>query len=152
MKKYKLKQWYPSLGGDFKNGEKIIFWEERGCYVKNFGDDISLRKTEVENNPDFWEEDEEPLFITDDGVEVVDGDAIMTLVYHDFSKSHRYAKDCRIDAVEASTKIFAHESNADEYAWKNKRVFSYEDMMKAKHSILITNEDIEKSAKERIEE
>ena len=55
MKNYRLKQWYPSLGGDFKNGEKIIFWEERGCYVKNFGDDISLRKTEVENNPDFWE-------------------------------------------------------------------------------------------------
>jgi len=150
MKKYRLKQWYPSLGGDFKNGEKIIFWGERGCYVKNFGDDISLRKTEVENNPDFWEliEEQEPLFITEDGVEVFTGHSFI-IVGDDFIKHKLTAFNL---PYTQDFKKFKHESNADRYIWQNKRVFSYEDMMKAKHSILITNEDIEKSAKERIEE
>ena len=148
MKKYRLKKWYPSLDEKWDTTHRYEYQSSTGYMCnKSIQHCVIIYKKELHS--DFWEEDEEPLFITDDGVEVVDGDAIMTLVYHDFSKSHRYAKDCRIDAVEASTKIFAHESNADEYAWKNKRVFSYEDMMKAKHSILITNEDIEKSAKER---
>ena len=152
MKKYRLKQWYPSLGGDFKNGEKIIFWGERGCYVKNFGDDISLRKTEVENNPDFWEliEEKEPLFITDDEVEVFNEETTVYCITRGHNKHEENYRSMR--KIESYLKTFFHESNADEYAWKNKRVFSYEDMMKAKHSILITNEDIEKSAKERIEE
>lgn len=148
MKKYRLKQWYPSLGGDFKIGEKIIFWEERGCYVKNFGDDISLRKTEVENNPDFWEEVEEPLFVTEDGVECFDGDEYI-LIGDYYSKIYMVAYN-RNAPYSSGVKKFKHKSNADEYIWKNKPLFSYEDFMKWGN--VPYERVIMQLAKERIEE
>ena len=91
--------------------------------------------------------EKEPLFITKDGVECFDGDEYIS-IGSDFSKINMVAYNC--DAPYSSDVIrFKNESNADEYIWKNRRVFSYEDMMKAKHSIILTREDIVKSAKER---
>ena len=147
MKKYRLKKWYPSLGGDFENGEKIIFWEERGCYVKNFGDDISLRKTEVENNHDFWEliEEEKPLFITEDGVEIFVGDKFI-IVGDDFTKHKLTAFNI---SYAQHLKKFKHESNADTYIWKNKPLFSYEDFMRWGN--VPYERVIKELAKERIE-
>ena len=90
-------------------------------------------ETEVENNPDFWELIEEektkPLFITDDGVEVFDRD---TIVYN--VRNNSFEK-IEISAVylnkhDFEHKVFAHESNADEYIWRNKRLFSYNDIEK----------------------
>ncbi len=127
MKKYKLKQWYPSLGGDFKNGEKIIFWEERGCYVKNFGDDISLRKTEVENNPDFWEliEDKKPLFTTADRVDIFEGDKFI-LVTDNFIKHEAVA--CNDLHREGFYRTFKYEFSADKYILWNKPLLNLKDI------------------------
>ena len=150
MKKYRLKQWYPSLGGDFDVNDFVYFDIIMGCYVSEYDIDISLRKREVENNPDFWEliEEEKPIFVTDDGVDVFVGDSYI-IVEEDFKKHRLIAHNL---PYTEDFKKFKHESNADEYIWKNKRVFSYEDMMKAKHSVLIKSEDIERSAKERSKE
>ena len=94
----------------------------------------------------------EPLFITYDGVEIFD---LCQTVYLIHPKTFIKQKN---DLGYFSTndldnyKLFYHESKADEYIWKNKKLFSYEDMMKAKRSIILTSEDIEKSAKERSEQ
>ena len=153
MKHYKLKKWYPSLKQDWSKGD-VAEWFDG--YYWNKGKVIlnGLSKNEVENNPDFWGliEEEKPLFVTEDGVELF---YLYQTVYLIRPKTFIKQKS---DLGYFSTndldnnKVFFHESNADEYIWKNKRVFSYEDMMKAKHSILITNEDIEISAKERSEQ
>lgn len=60
-KEYKLKKWYPSLYNDFKVGDVVFFDKKRGCYAKPNNRDTVLRKREVENNPDFWEEVKETL-------------------------------------------------------------------------------------------
>ena len=158
MKKFKLKKWYPSLPPGLKTGMIVEFdginsirWEIRDEYEftdYNCGfNGLELKCTE------YWEsiEEEEPLFITDDGVQVTDGYMGMILVCRDFSKSFRYAKDCRVDTVEASTKIFAHESNADEYIWRNKPVFSYKDVQNyGVHPVNMIR--VEQLAKERSKE
>ena len=50
MKKYKLLQWYPSLGSDFEFKDIVYFDRIRGCYSSVYDRDISLRKTEVEKD------------------------------------------------------------------------------------------------------
>ncbi len=152
MKKYRLKQWYPSLGGDFDVKDIVYFDRIMGCYVSAYDVDISLRKREVENNPDFWEliEEQKPLFITDDGEECFDGDEYIS-IGSDFSKINMFAYNC--DAPYSSDVIrFKHESNADEYIWRNKRVFSYNDVMEFINLRLYTKETIEHDAKERSKE
>ena len=152
MKKYRLKKWYPSLDNDFEVGDIVFYDKERGCYAKPNNRDTVLRKREVENNPDFWElieEVKQPLFVTDDGVELFDEADKVFIV-----NKECYKKESEISNIYDKTnrkdfKYFFHESSADEYIWRNKRVFNYEDMMKAKHSIILTNEDIEKAAIER---
>ena len=130
MEKYRLKQWYPSLGSDFEVKDIVYFDRIRGCYVSTNNRDIVLRKREVENNPDFWELIEEekpgPLFVTDDGVEVFIGDSYI-IVEEDFKKHRLIAHNL---PYTQDFKKFKHESNADEYIWRNKKVFSYEDFIR----------------------
>ena len=150
MKQYRLKQWYPSLLKDVRVGDIIT---ENGQHYKGVTYKCISYRVEIwQLHPDFWEliEEKEPLFVTDDGVEVFYRN---TIVYNVRNNTLEKIKihSIHLNEYDFGHKVFYHESNADEYVWKNKRVFSYEDMMKAKHSILITNEDIEKSAKERIE-
>ena len=132
MKKYRLKQWYPSLGGDFDVRDILYFDRIRGCYVSTYSSDIVLRKREVENNPDFWEliEEQKPLFITEDGVEIFDLCQTVYLIHpKTFIKQKSdlgYFSTNDLD----NNKLFYHESNADEYIWRNKRLFSYNDIEK----------------------
>lgn len=130
-KQYKLKRWYPSLDNDFEVGDIVFYDKERGCYAKPNNRDTSLRKREVENNPDFWEliEEKELLFITEDGIKITEHRTVIILVDADFMKQYKPARDCNINTVVATTKLFFHESSADEYIWKNKRVFSYQDII-----------------------
>ena len=161
MRKYKLKQWYPSLDVTLNVGDVIeitgriesfyggIIYE----FTHTTGDytDVGFIQECEFNNPDFWEliEEEKPLFVTEDGVDIFDLCQTVYLIHpKTFIKQKSYLGYFSTNVLD-NNKVFFHESNADEYVWKNKRVFSYEDMMKAKHSIILTSEDIEKSAKER---
>ena len=140
MKKYKLKRWYPSLDvtlsvgdiieltGRFKSfigGGKYEFIHKTGDY----SDVGFIKKCEL-NNPDFWELIEEkpkPLFITEDGVECFDRDEYIA-IGNDFRKINALAYNC--DAPYSSDVMrFVFESNADEYIWRNKPLFSYEDFI-----------------------
>lgn len=91
--------------------------------------------------------EKEPLFITKDGVECFDGDEYIS-IGDDFCMRSMRASNC--DSPYSNDVVrFKNESNADEYIWQNKKLFSYEDMMTAKNSVLLQSEDIERSAKER---
>lgn len=73
-------------------------------------------------------EDEKPLFVTEDGVQMFDRDEYIT-IGSDYNKIYMTAYNC--DAPYSSdVKRFLHESNADEYIWKNKPVFSYNEIWK----------------------
>ena len=148
MKKYRLKIKYPNLFQKNEIGDIVYYNSLTKNYVKAEAPHYSVSAYDVENFPDCWEliEDQEPLFIAGDGAVFFDD------VYYLVTKP--YFVKTKLKAKESIYKgdgfiYFKHESNADEYIWKNKPVFSYEDMMKAKHSIILTSEDIEKSAKER---
>lgn len=121
---------------------------------KNYKDKNNIKVFYHESNADKYIEENKlkPLLITEDGVEVSDKSKNVISIDAFFNKCTFPAQMFINENREhGQFKAFYHESNADEYIWQNKRVFSYKDMMKAKHSILITNEDIEKSAKERSE-
>lgn len=167
-KQYRLKRWYPSLDerlevgdvGDrylfeFGNGTK----EDRFSVLKG-GSLIYIPIQEL--HPDFWElieEEKQPLFVTDDGVELFDSwEKVFIIDKRTMYKPREIILRHWICFDKANFKVFAHEANADEYIWRNKPVFSmnrynnFEDMMKAKNSIILIDEDIEKAAKERSKE
>ena len=69
----------------------------------------------------------ELVFITEDGVRV-DNKYAVVVVDEYFKKSH-WEVVAMVKENFENTKVFAHESNADEYIWRNQRVFSYEDII-----------------------
>ena len=89
-----------------------------------------------------------PLFITEDGVEIFLGHSYI-LIDKEFIKHKQTASNI---VYTEYFKKFKHESNADEYIWKNKRVFSYEEMKKANIDINWCTADIYYKAKERANE
>ena len=145
MKNYRLKQWYPSLPCEWEIGDKVERWLNYDRYHVPCKQE-TIPKDEVENNPDFWElieEKKKPLFITDDGVEVLENDSYFFI--SDYTIQSNVAQNIfyRDDVIR-----FYHESNADEYIWKNKPVFSYEDFIKWGN--VPYQRVIEQLAKERI--
>ena len=145
MKKYKLMQRYPSLPCEWEIGDKVERWLNYDRYHVPCKQE-TIPKDEVENNPDFWElieEKKKPLFITDDGVEVLENDSYFFI--SDYTIQSNVAQNIfyRDDVIR-----FYHESNADEYIWKNKPVFSYEDFIKWGN--VPYQRVIEQLAKERI--
>ena len=133
MKKCRLKQWYPSLYDDIEAGT-IVDYEDGWIYYTNKrGDRTTAKMDEWElSHKDFWEliEEKKPLFITDDGVEVSNPEDWVYLVNSLFEKIERYARNSNINTSKEIVKVFYYEANADDYIWKNKPVFSYEDFMR----------------------
>ena len=128
MKKYRLKQWYPSLPENIKVGDVITFCygEANWLYHPNSTIVFKILKNELDN-PDFWELLEEPLVVTEDGVEVFDRDTIVYNVRNNASAKIGVSV-AFLSKYDFEHKVFFHESNADEYIWRNKRVFSYNDL------------------------
>ena len=132
MKKYRLKKWYPSLHKDWVVGDVAIPWEKQKDYYHVPNKSTTIFKREVENNPDFWEliEQTELLFITDDGVGIFDLCQTVYLIHpKTFIKQKSYLGYFSTNDLD-NNKVFFHESNADEYIWRNKRLFSYNDIEK----------------------
>ncbi len=155
MEKYRLKQWYPSLPPGLKDGMIIEFdginsimgeirynhcFTDYSCEFNG----LELKCTQ------FWEliEEQEPLFTTEDGVEIFAGDNFI-MVEDDFTKHKLTAYNV---PYTEDFKGFKHEPNADTYIWKNKPVFSYNDVMEFINLRLYTKETIEHDAKERSKE
>lgn len=188
--KYKLTIKYPRLPLKFESGDIVYYNALSKAYVREKFPHYAVDVNEVENNPDFWEEVKQPLFVTDDNIEIFDDATEITTVsikHHTVSKwGYRYlskpldrenfkhfgvevnaykyieenkpeplfitedgvevhCRDWELFGVEVSTfkravvtskslnrhsfLLFAHESNADEYIWRNMRLFSYEDVV-----------------------
>ena len=130
MKKYRLKQWYPSLLKDVRVGDIIT---ENGQHYKGVTYKCISYRVEIwQLHPDFWEliEEGKPLFTTDDGVEVSNPEDWIYQVNPLFEKIERYARNSNINTSKVIVKVFYFESNADEYIWRNKPVFSYEDFIR----------------------
>ena len=131
MKKYRLRQWYPSLYDDLEVGT-IVDYEDGWIYYTNKrGNKTTIEIDEWElSHKDFWKliEEGKPLFTTDDGVEVYDINFLVFAVKGDFLKIQIFALE--FSQNKNDMKSFYHESNADEYIWKNKPLFSYEDFIR----------------------
>ena len=152
MKKYRLKIKYPNLYQENEIGDIVYYNSLTKNYVKAEAPHYSVSTYDVENFPDCWEliEEEKPLFITEDGVEIFEGDEYIS-IGSDFSKINMVAYNC--DAPYSSdVKRFVFESNADEYILMNKRVFSYNDFEKFQSRGGGVWYDVAAIAKERIEE
>lgn len=146
MKKYRLKKWYPSLDEKWDTTHRYEYQSSTGYMCnKSIQHCVIIYKKEL--HPDFWEliEEEEPLFITEDGVEIFLGHSYI-LIDKEFIKHKQTASNI---VYTEYFKKFKHESNADEYIWRNKRVFSYNDVMELINLRLYTKETIEHDAKER---
>lgn len=152
MKKYKLKQWYPDTPSYMMEGFIVDYYDEEEKAIYTYPDGMRLgfklpsHHLECRN---FWEliEEKEPLFTTEDGVKIFVGDSFI-IVEDDFTKHKLTAHNL---PYTEDFKRFKHESNADEYIWRNKRLFSYNDL----RSWDInggTQEEALKVAKERVEE
>ena len=159
MKKYKLKQWYPSLPAELKVGNIVEFngvnsirlvirekyefaeynWEFNGLELKctQYWKLIEEKYCDC-NIPIFTLnstfcmkclkdiEEKKPLFVTEDGIEMFDENAIIIAVGKDMDKLKVKAKVHDV----MNCVFFKHEANADEYILRNKKVFSYEDFMR----------------------
>ena len=152
MENYKLLQWYPSLYDDIEV-ETIVDYENGWIYyINKRGNKTAMEMDEEElSHKDFWEllEEQKPLFITHDGVKCFDRDEYIA-IGHDFCMRSMRASNC--DSPYSSDVVrFKNESNADEYIWRNKRVFSYKDIQNyGVHPVNMIR--VEQLAKERSEE
>ena len=155
MKKYRLKKWYPSLAVSWRTDDRYEYHADRQVMtnISNVKNGIAMPKQVIikkaELHPDFWEliEDEEPLFITEDGVEIFLGHSYI-LIDKEFIKHKQTAPNI---VYTEYFKKFKHESNADEYIWRNKRLFSYNDIEKFQSGGEGAWYDVKAIAKERIE-
>ena len=124
MKKYRLKQWYPSLLKYVRVGDIIT---ENGQYYKGITyKGINYRVEIWQLHPDFWEliEEEEPLFVTEDGVDIFLGHSYI-LIDKEFIKHKQTASNI---VYTKYFKKFKHESNADKYILWNKPLLSLHDI------------------------
>ena len=121
---------------EHESGEAIYFDErESSEFVSIYFD----------NGDKFKIEEQKPLFITEDGVEIFAGDNFI-IVEDDFTKQKLTAYN--LPYTEDFIRFY-HESNADEYIWRNKRVFSYNDIEKFQSGGEGTWWNVEAIAKER---
>ena len=97
-------------------------------------------------------EEKELLFITEDGIKIIDHRTAIILVDADFMKQYKPAIDCNINTIVATTKLFFHESNADEYILFNKPVFNLWDINSMIELHLSEFEKLEQLAIERVNE
>ena len=147
MKTYRLKQRYPSLPKWVEIGAVARYIKMYECY---FISNYTIQVSEVENNPDFWEliEEKEPLFTTEDG-EAPLGQMVVCVRKSDCAKKYIYTDEKT--AFNLYWVYFIDEYNADEYIWRNKRVFSYKDIENyGVHPVNMIR--VEKLAKERSKE
>ena len=121
MKKYKLKQWYPSLDEKWDITHRYEYQSSTGYMCnKSIQHCVIIYKKELHS--DFWEliEEEKPLFVTEDGVSIYTNNIELFAVNDMFETASSTRFDFDVSRKEG-WKLFYHESNADEYIWRNKR-------------------------------
>lgn len=130
MKKFKLIKKYPGLLEWIEAGMIAEYDEDSDSYrVENENKIHSIYTDDIENWPEFWEEIEEPLFVTEDGVKIFEGDVFW---YIDESNQiiligHAYAYHGKNrNYVYCSSKDFA-----EKWIEENKPVYSKKQILDA---------------------
>lgn len=105
-----------------------------GTYGQILGDQIinGFEPAEIENYPEFWQEVKEPLFVTEDGVEIYDNKEMVYYINCDefFYVGWQYV--CYIDSSKASPyMIFSTREAAEEWIKENKPRFSEKQVLDA---------------------
>lgn len=96
------------------------------------------------------EKEPKPLFITEDGVSIYTNNIELFAVNDMFETASSTHFDFDVSRKDG-WKLFYHESNADEYIWRNKPVFSYKDIQNyGVHPVNMIR--VEQLAKERSKE
>ena len=152
MKKFKLKQWYPSLYEDITEGTEIEYKDGWIYYVNTRGNKTTMEFDSYEFKfTAFWEliEEKKPLFTTDDGVEVSNPEDWIYQVNPLFEKIERYARNSNINTSKEIVNVFYYEANADDYILWNKPIFSYNDIKKFQSGGEGVFYDVKAIAKER---
>ena len=155
MKQYRCIINYPSLFQEHKIGDIVYYNSLTKNYVKAEAPHYSVSAYDVENYPDCWEliEEEKPLFITEDGVEVSDKSKNVISVDAFFNKCTFPAQMFINENREhGQFKAFYHESNADEYILWNKPLFSLLEIDETIEMYTHELEELIKLAKERVGE
>lgn len=135
MKEYRLKKWYPSLYSDITEGTEVEYKDGWIYYINTRGNKTTMEFDPYEfKSTDFWEliEREEPLFVTDDGENILDEyDHCWVVSKKKFYKRYMRAfiYDNGTEEVKNEFKTFLHEKNADRYIFENRRLFSYKDIV-----------------------
>lgn len=129
MRKYRLKKWYPGLPD---------YWKCREAEVTIEGDDFYVSSIEFENpdlfdwesivrqaqnSPDFWEEvvEKEPLFVTDDGLELFEGETYWAVYLDD---DLIVPKVCGQNTIFCNARWFKSEKEAKNWVKDIKPIFS----------------------------
>ncbi len=157
MKKYRLRQWYPSLPESIEVG--IIVTINSKSFCSN-GDNVEYYLLQdnpkmwvcsKELHPDFWEliEEEKPLFTTADSVDIFKGDKFI-IVTDNFIKNEFVAYNVLYG--DGIYRAFKHESRADEYILWNKPLFSLREIDATVEGCLPEFVELIKLARERVEQ
>ena len=158
MKKYKLLQWYPSIPNMWTTEDKYYYDIGRKTLHNLTRESEGLYPMSVTLYPyhlkyqGFWQliDDKNPLFTTDDGVDMFDETDCLFIVNKQSDKykveiGNIYDKSNRQDF-----KYFFHESDADEYIAWHKKAFSVNDLLLFDLGISTSNLDkLQQIAKER---
>lgn len=117
MKRYRIVKEYP---GSFKIGTELFYDTTHGIYrINGVGFLNHLDKSVVENNPEFFKEVKVPLFRTEDGVDICEGDQYYTIftkespgietfrlngpfTCEDHCDTISYSKDCKFFYIESA--------------------------------------------------
>ena len=133
MKTYRLIKWYPSLPKDWKVGMEIgqgddvpRYYSPCSAVFKNY----YAHKDEIENNPDFWQEVDEVLFTTNDGVGIHIGDTIYE-VYRHSSNTLLVSKIMALSehTIDECIAVFSTKEKALEFIEDNQQKYSKKDMI-----------------------
>ena len=128
MRKFKLIKCYP---GSLPIGTEVNYSEEHKIYNYNGGNFYSeLPKHQVENLPEFWKEVKEPIFISDDGVEMFKGDNVYFVVNFELSTMIYVVNDWFKTAT-PDYKRFSTKEAALKYIDLNKPKYSKSDVIEA---------------------
>ena len=153
MKKYKLKQWYPSLPKEWKDKRGIISFNTNSNGYKMEGVDgiaciIGVHEFE---NKDFWEliEEEKPLFITEDGVKIYTNNVKLFGVNNKFITASDNEFDYGVCKKE-DWKLFFYKSKGDEYILYNKPLLSLRNIDGTIKGYLLEFDELKKIVEERI--
>lgn len=129
MKQYQLIQKYP--GCKHITVGSIVEQDGDNYFTKkNFKDGReAFSQEEVENWPSYWKRLAEPLFVTEDDVQIYDSSSRVVCVFDDFSLGVYVAKE--VENLSSNPWIFSSYDNATQWIKDNKPEFSRSQILNA---------------------